>query len=122
MSAWRLERQRMIGGVWTGMLSGPDGEDPPELAVTWLGNEIALPDIAPEGPGRWAVTLSLPPKVMADGTQTILIGPRGQPALCSETFVFGDPLEGDVRSEVSLLRAELDLLKRAFRRHCAEDD
>jgi hypothetical protein len=30
------------------------------------------------------------------------------------------PLEEDIRAEVSLLRAELDLLKRAFRRHCAE--
>ena len=122
MKPWHLERQRMIAGVWTGRLTGPEGATPPDLAATWHGNEIAQPDIAPEAPGRWIVTLSVPPKVIADGTQTIVIGPRGQPALCSETFVFGDPLEGDIRAEVSLLRAELDLLKREFRSHCAEDD
>jgi hypothetical protein len=32
----------------------------------------------------------------------------------------GEVLSDDFRSEVSLLRAELDLLKRAFRRHCLE--
>jgi hypothetical protein len=29
-------------------------------------------------------------------------------------------LDEDIRAEVDLLRAELDLLKRAFRRHCSE--
>ena len=36
------------------------------------------------------------------------------------TVIAGVPLDEDVRAEISLLRAELDLLKRAFRRHCAE--
>jgi hypothetical protein len=29
-------------------------------------------------------------------------------------------MEDDLRAEVDLLRAELDMLKRAFRRHCLE--
>ena len=32
----------------------------------------------------------------------------------------GDALSYDIRAEVTLLREELDMLKRAFRRHCLE--
>jgi hypothetical protein len=40
--------------------------------------------------------------------------------LDSFTIITGEPLEDDIRAEVELLRAELDMLKRAFRRHCVE--
>jgi hypothetical protein len=36
------------------------------------------------------------------------------------TIITGVPMEDDLRAEVDLLRAELDMLKRAFRRHCVE--
>ena len=36
------------------------------------------------------------------------------------TIVTGVAMEDDVRAEIDLLRAELDMLKRAFRRHCLE--
>ena len=36
------------------------------------------------------------------------------------TLIAGEPLADDLRAEVELLRAELDMLKRAFRRHCLE--
>ena len=42
-------------------------------------------------------------------------------ALAHETIFAGELVEDDIRAEVSLLRAELDLLKRAFRRHCSEE-
>jgi len=122
MTEWHLERLRMTGGVWEGRLSGPANAVPPDLAVTWLGAEVACAQTTREVEGGWAVEVRIPTEVLADGVQTILIGPRGKEALCSETFVFGDPLADDIRSEVSLLRAELDLLKRAFRRHCAEGE
>ena len=35
-------------------------------------------------------------------------------------MITGEPLGDDIRAEVELLRAELDMLKRAFRRHCLE--
>ena len=40
--------------------------------------------------------------------------------LGSFTLIAGEALGDDLRAEVSLLRAELDMLKRAFRRHCLE--
>ena len=36
------------------------------------------------------------------------------------TLMAGDAVADDLRAEVELLRAELDMLKRAFRRHCLE--
>ncbi|MDA8740151.1 hypothetical protein N9M73_03340 [Rhodobacteraceae bacterium] len=36
------------------------------------------------------------------------------------TLIGGDLVDQDLRAEIDLLRAELDLLKRAFRRHCAD--
>jgi hypothetical protein len=35
-------------------------------------------------------------------------------------IVTGEPLDDDIRAELDLLRAELEMLKRAFRRHCLE--
>ena len=40
--------------------------------------------------------------------------------LASFSIVAGDALAEDIRAELSLLRAELDMLKKAFRRHCVE--
>jgi hypothetical protein len=48
------------------------------------------------------------------------IVPRGGDPLCRETIAFGDPLEADLRAELAQLRTELDVLKRALRRHLAE--
>jgi hypothetical protein len=40
--------------------------------------------------------------------------------LASFAFLAGDALSEDIRAEMDLLRDELDMLKRAFRRHCVE--
>jgi hypothetical protein len=122
MTTWTLERIRLAAGLWEGRLTGPSGAEEPALVASWRGAEIAVPRIAPDGEGRWAITLQLPAEIMTDGTQTLAIGPRDGEPLCLETLSFGDPLETDLRAELSGLRTELDLLKRAFRRHLAEDD
>lgn len=44
----------------------------------------------------------------------------GGVTLARFTLVAGQALEEDIRAELNLLRAELDLLKRAFQRHCRE--
>jgi hypothetical protein len=36
------------------------------------------------------------------------------------TLMAGSALQEDIRGEMALLRDELEMLKRAFRRHCAE--
>jgi len=53
--------------------------------------------------------------------QTFLIRDRKTgDTLNSFALLSGDALSYDIRAEVILLREELDMLKRAFRRHCLE--
>jgi len=53
--------------------------------------------------------------------QTVVLrDPATGARLAHFTIITGMPLEADIRAEVDLLRAELDMLKRAFRRHCLE--
>lgn len=121
MTEWRLTKTRMTGGVWEGVLSGPEDATPPALEATWLERPLESPEVSvlKGGPG-WQVRLRIPAEVLTDGVHTVLIGASGGDPLAVETFVCGDPLEDDLRAEISLLRAELDMLKKAFRRHCLE--
>lgn len=53
--------------------------------------------------------------------QTIIISDAVQDEqLATITLMAGEALGDDMRVEVDLLRAELDMLKRAFRRHSLE--
>ena len=53
--------------------------------------------------------------------QTLLVtDPETDTKLTLITLMAGEVLGDDLRVEVDLLRAELDMLKRAFRRHCLE--
>jgi hypothetical protein len=117
---WTLTRLRLAAGTWEGRLTGPAGAEPPALIAIWRGEEIGSPNLSADGPGAWKATLILPAALIADGTHTLAIGPRGGDPLCLETFAFGDPLESDLRAELSALRTEVEVLKRALRRHLAE--
>ena len=124
MQNWTLTKTRLFEGVWEGVLT-PDGEVPqtrPAIAVTHL--QTPVPDIhlteKPEE-GHWVLRVPIPADRIADGVQTFVISDEvtGE-ALGSFELLSGDALSYDIRAEVSLLREELDLLKRAFRRHCLE--
>lgn len=118
MSRYRLVRTRFSGGRWEGVLTGPEGQ--PQLAVTLHDRRLDAVAVAPQGPGRWAVTVDIPADWLQEGVQTFLIRETGEgETLDSFAIMAGAPLDGDVRAELDLLRAELDLLKRAFRRHVA---
>ena len=71
--------------------------------------------------GEWAVRVPIPADVLTDGVQTFLIREAGsEETLAHFTIITGVAMEDDMRAEVDLLRQELDMLKRAFRRHCLE--
>ena len=71
--------------------------------------------------GIWVVRVPIPSHLIADGVQTFLISDkRSGETLDSFALMSGDALSYDIRAEVTLLREELDMLKRAFRRHCLE--
>ncbi len=121
MTSATLTKTRIRAGLWEGILSGPATQ--PALEVTLL--EHTFPGVQvqplPGKPGDWMVKVPIPAEALNDGVQTFLIRDtaRGE-TLAHFTIVTGVAMEDDIRAEIDLLRAELDMLKRAFRRHCLE--
>ncbi|MGX0876958.1 hypothetical protein ACSSV4_001642 [Roseovarius sp. MBR-154] len=123
MSDLTLTKTRLFEGVWEGVLSGTsDAVAAPEIEVTHLQEPVeGVEVIARSESGDWVVRIPVPPEKIADGVQTFLIRDRASGAvLDSFALLAGDVLSYDIRAEMALLREELDLLKRAFRRHCLE--
>lgn len=122
MSTLRLTKTGIKSGVWQGLLTGSRAS--PEILVTHMDKSV--PDVtltAASEKDTWLLQVPVPTQAISDGVQTILITDRGtHTELGSFTLIAGDALQDDLRVEVDLLRAELDLLKSAFRRHCSETD
>jgi len=118
-----LTKTRLAEGVWEGVLAySGTGNFQPDIMVTHLDQPLG--DVAvTEAPdqGHWTLRVPIPPDLISDGLQTFLIQEaRSGETLGSFAVLAGDALAEDLRAEVDLLRAELDMLKRAFRRHCVE--
>lgn len=119
-----LTPTRLRAGVWEGELRSPDGSKTlPDIIVTLRDQPLDTVRITQVegGVGRWALRVLIPSELLNDGVQTFLIRNRDSGAtLGSFTIIAGAALDEDLRSEIGLLRAELDMLKQAFRRHCRE--
>ena len=113
----KLEQTGITGGVWEGLLSGPAVA--PALEASHNGRAIEGVEVLPDGAGRFVVRVPIPVWVLNEGVQTVLLHSGGV-VLAQFTLVAGQHLDQDIRAELSLLRAELDLVKRAFQRHVRE--
>ncbi len=124
MTKPQLVKARIQAGVWEGVLTMPDGSAAPaDLQVTHLSQNIDGITVTPrpDQPGAFNISVPIPAELLTDGVQTFLIADRDSgETLNAFSIVTGQPLEIDIRAEVDLLREELDMLKRAFRRHCTE--
>jgi hypothetical protein len=110
-------------GIWHGTVRG-SGASPPGLRVTLLGERVPGVAVEPvEGGDGWHLTIPIPAGAITEGLQTFLIldDTTGE-TLHNFGIVAGQALGEDMRLELELLRAELDMLKQAFRRHCSGDD
>lgn len=115
-----LEQTQISNGVWEGVLSAVKG-DALEIEARHSGRVIEGVKIEPM-PGKagcFAVRVPIPSWALNDGVQTFVLSLSDE-ILAQVTIVAGVPLDQDIRAELNLLRAELELLKRAFRRHCSE--
>ncbi len=114
-----LTQTRLANGLWEGVLE--KAPKAPVIVARHQGRALDGVEVTPlpDHPGQFAVRVPLPPSLLSEGVQTVVIL-LGDTALAQVTIVAGVPLEDDLRAEIGLLRAELELLKRAFRRHCAE--
>ena len=115
-----LVQTRIVGGVWEGVLSGAAG-DTPVVEALHAGRVVEGVEVAsvPGKAGQFAVRVPIPAWALNEGVQTFVLQSDGV-TLAQFTLVAGQPLDEDIRAELSLLRAELDLLKRAFQRHVRE--
>lgn len=124
MSAYTLTKTRFKEGLWQGLLSAEAGATgpAPEIGVTLCDAPVRGVTVSETSePGRFVVEVPVPIEAVGDGVQTFLIRDlQADAVLDSFTLIAGDVLSDDIRAEVDLLRAELDMLKRAFRRHCLE--
>ncbi|WP_108484416.1 hypothetical protein [Oceaniglobus ichthyenteri] len=120
MSEYRLTTTRIFQGVWEGTLTRISGTGTPDVAVTHHDTPLDGVQMSGEA-GQWRLFVPIPAGALSDGVQTFLIRDAGSDVqLGSFCIAMGDALEADIRAEMDLLRAELDMLKRAFRRHCVE--
>jgi len=119
-----LTKASLRDGVWEGVLTmeGAADDVPPPLSALHLAQPVQGLEIIPlDEAGKWIVSLPIPTELISDGVQTFVIADaENGEHLASFSLLAGDALAEDIRAEIDLLRAELDMLKRAFRRHCLE--
>ena len=125
MAGITLKTTAIRAGVWHGRLRREDGaEGPvPKLTAWHLETRLADPEVTAvkDAPGLWEARLAIPAEILSDGVQTVLLRDEASGAVIEHvTLLTGPRLDHDLRAEIELLRAELDMLKRAFRRHCVE--
>lgn len=121
MSNLTLTKLRLRNGVWEGRITGA-GDIKPILGVRYLDRYVENVRLSEANePGAWDIAIPIPSEAVADGVHTFLITDEvDDDQLGGFTLIAGEPVADDLRAEVELLRAELDMLKRAFRRHCLE--
>jgi hypothetical protein len=118
-SGMKLEQGRIAGGVWEGLVSG--ATEAPVIEVLHAGRAVEGVEVHPLAgqAGHVTVKVPIPAWALNEGVQTFVVRSAGA-TLGQFTLVAGEPLDADIRAEVTLLRAELDLLKQAFQRHVRE--
>lgn len=124
MSQYVVTKRRLIEARWEGVVSGKDGqrlEETPRIAVTLDEKQVLGVSLGKGEDGLWELAVPIPAEAISDGLRTVLIqdSATGE-VLESISLLAGEALDDDLRAEVDLLRQELDMLKRAFRRHCVE--
>lgn len=117
-----LTKTRIASGRWEGILSAKADAPAPVLSLTCDGATVAgLTLAASESAGTWTVAVPIATEMISDGVSVFIITETASgETLATFSVAAGDALTDDLRAEVELLRAELDMLKRAFRRHCVE--
>lgn len=126
MTTLSLTRTRIQAGLYEAVVTDA-GTPSGELPVIVLNRSLPLPDLSivpdPKAERVWVLRVPIPAHLLSEGVETFLVKDESTgDTLDAFTIVTGVPLEDDLRSEIALLRAELDLLKRAFRRHCVETE
>jgi len=104
---------RLENGIWLGHLQA---ETEPGIEVRYIGQILDDVRVTPSE-GGWEVSVPVPATALSDGVHCFVIFDTATTQKLGDfTIIAGTPAADDLRTEVELLRAELDMLKRAFRR------
>lgn len=119
-----FESYGLESGHWTGKLTADAA--PGRVYLAHYGNIVALAELTASSAGEWDVSVKLPPSVLNNGIQCLLMAADNGDADASLqadaqvlghlNLMAGGPLDDDLVAEVQLLRAEIDMIKREFRR------
>ncbi|MDP5306899.1 hypothetical protein [Paracoccus spongiarum] len=120
-----FESHGVRGGVWTGWLDAP--ARPGRVCLVARGEPVAGAVLTDGAGGGWTLRVDLPAALISEGVTSLTliaddaadpdapVGPDAQ-RLARLTLAAGRVLDEDLAAEVAQIRAELDLLKREFRR------
>ncbi len=123
MSDLQVTKTRMRNGAWEGIVKTRGRvRTQPDIRVSHLNRLVPGVELIEDTEaGHWHLRIPIPPEAISDGVQTFVIfNGANTEKLADFTLIAGEAVADDLRVEVELLRAELDMLKRAFRRHCLE--
>lgn len=115
----RLIYDGLVDGVWSGILFGAaKGKKAPALEAVLEGAVLDGLEVTPRASmlSAWDVRLTLGAGFIQDGSSCVVFR-LAEVELASFSVQAGPVTEGDQAAELALLRAELDMLKRAFRAH-----
>ena len=118
MTQQKIINTHIRTGVWEGELSGVSTVTP-DIKVTHQG--AMLEDVTcslDTVRAMWRIKAPIPARLINDGLQTFTVS-DGDNVIAHFTLLAGAALEDDLRAEIDLLRSELNILKSAFRKHCA---
>ncbi|MGI9370571.1 MAG: hypothetical protein ACR2O2_17210 [Ruegeria sp.] len=119
MSSYKLTTVRFESGIWEAHVSF---ENEPQIEIRHL--DVVLDGVEQtKAQDGWNLRITVPVSVLSEGVHCLVAFDMASGLqLGSLTIIAGEPAADDLRAEVELLRAELDMLKRAFRNHCANTD
>ncbi|MCR9126158.1 MAG: hypothetical protein NXH82_08510 [Rhodobacteraceae bacterium] len=117
-----LTDSHLTNGVWQATVSGTPTDSGPPALVVRLGPDPIEDVRLTRRQGGWRMEVDVPVRMLSDGAHTLTARDAATDRRLGQiTVVAGTPPHTDLQGDVALLRAELDLLKRAFRRHCDPD-
>lgn len=123
MSELSLSKIRFHNGIWEGRITNaPDTGARPDIQVRYLDQLVDGVTLKEGSTGsEWDLYVPVPSHAVADGVHSFVIYDGATDRKLDDfILIAGEATANDLRAEVELLRAELDMLKRAFRRHCLE--
>ena len=105
-------------GIWTGELVDGSVESVQVMHEGKALDGVSITALADRDSTQ--ISVAVPAALISDGVQTFVVQDAGGQVLTSFSILAGDVMADDLRAEIALLRAELNMLKSAFRKHVAD--